>query len=86
MACRCGRCRLKRHSSAIGSPESGNVTNPTHDQIVAGAASGTLSDVVGLDGAWVNGLAKQDAIAPIAKRFTFSASSFTVSQCGRRLI
>ena len=35
----------------------------TRDQIVAGAASGTLSDVVGLDGAWVNGLAKQDAIA-----------------------
>jgi len=35
----------------------------THDQIVAGAASGTLSDVVGLDGAWVNGLAKQGAIA-----------------------
>jgi multiple sugar transport system substrate-binding protein len=34
----------------------------THDQIVAGAASGTLSDVVGLDGAWVNGLAKQGAI------------------------
>jgi len=35
----------------------------THDQIVAGAASGTLSDVVGLDGAWVNELAKQGAIA-----------------------
>ena len=35
----------------------------THDQIVAGAASGTLSDVVGLDGAWVNGLGKQGAIA-----------------------
>ena len=34
----------------------------THDQIVAGAASGTLSDVVGLDGAWVNDLAKQGAI------------------------
>ena len=34
----------------------------THDQIVVGAASGTLSDVVGLDGAWVNGLAKQGAI------------------------
>src|SRR5690348_17244499 len=31
----------------------------TRDQIVAGAASGTLSDVVGLDGAWVNELAKQ---------------------------
>ena len=35
----------------------------TRDQIVVGAASGTLSDVVGLDGAWVNGLAKQGAIA-----------------------
>ncbi|MGO8477666.1 extracellular solute-binding protein, partial [Rhizobium ruizarguesonis] len=30
----------------------------TRDQIVVGAASGTLSDVVGIDGAWVNGLAK----------------------------
>jgi len=37
----------------------------TRDQIVAGAASGTLSDVVGLDGAWVNELAKQGAIAPM---------------------
>ena len=37
----------------------------TRDQIVAGAASGTLSDVVGLDGAWVNGLAKQGALAPM---------------------
>jgi multiple sugar transport system substrate-binding protein len=37
----------------------------THDQIVAGAASGTLSDVVGLDGAWVNGLAKQGAITDL---------------------
>lgn len=35
----------------------------THDQIVVGAASGTLSDVVGLDGAWVNGLSRQGAIA-----------------------
>jgi multiple sugar transport system substrate-binding protein len=35
----------------------------THDQIVVGAASGTLSDVVGLDGAWVNSLAKEGAIA-----------------------
>ena len=37
----------------------------THDQIVLGAASRTLSDVVGLDGAWVNGLAKQGAIASL---------------------
>lgn len=37
----------------------------TKDQIVAGAATGTLSDVVGLDGAWVNDLAKQGAIADL---------------------
>ena len=37
----------------------------TRDQIVTGAAAGTLSDVVGLDGAWVNDLAKQEAIAPL---------------------
>lgn len=37
----------------------------TRDQIVIGAASGTLSDVVGLDGAWVNDLAKQGAIMPL---------------------
>ncbi|GAK49144.1 sugar ABC transporter [Candidatus Moduliflexus flocculans] len=37
----------------------------TRDQIVTGAATGTLSDVVGLDGAWVNDLAKQEAIAPL---------------------
>lgn len=37
----------------------------TRDQIVVGAATGTLSDVVGLDGAWVNDLAKQGAIAPL---------------------
>lgn len=38
----------------------------TRDQIVVGAASGTLSDVVGLDGAWVNDLSKQSAIADMA--------------------
>lgn len=37
----------------------------TRDQIVTGAATGTLSDVVGLDGAWVNDLAKQGAITPM---------------------
>ena len=37
----------------------------TRDQIVTGAAAGTLSDVVGLDGAWVNDLARQGAIAPM---------------------
>lgn len=34
----------------------------THDQLVTGAATGTLSDVVGLDGAWVSELADQGAL------------------------
>ena len=37
----------------------------TRDQIVTGAATGTLSDVVGLDGAWVNDLVRQGAIASL---------------------
>ena len=37
----------------------------TRDQIVTGAATGTLSDVVGLDGAWVNDLAKQGALTSL---------------------
>ena len=37
----------------------------TRDQIVTGAATGTLSDVVGLDGAWENDLVKQGAIASL---------------------
>ena len=50
----------------------------TRDQIVVGAASGTLSDVVGLDGAWVNGLSKQGAIAPLDD--LMAASGFDASQ------
>lgn len=50
----------------------------TRDQIVVGAASGTLSDVVGLDGAWVNGLAKQGAIAPMDELMT--AANYDQSQ------
>ena len=38
----------------------------TRDQIAIGAATGTLSDVVGLDGAWVSDLTKQGAIADMA--------------------
>jgi multiple sugar transport system substrate-binding protein len=37
----------------------------TQSQVVAGAAAGTLSDVVGLDGAWVNDLYRQGAIASL---------------------
>ena len=50
----------------------------TRDQIVIGAASGTLSDVVGLDGAWVNDLAKQGAIA--AMDDLMSSSGFDASE------
>jgi multiple sugar transport system substrate-binding protein len=38
----------------------------TKEQVVAGAASGTLSDVVGLDGAWVNDLVDQGAISDLS--------------------
>ena len=39
----------------------------TKDQTVASAATGTMSDVVGLDGAWVNDFAKQGALADLSK-------------------
>ena len=39
----------------------------TKDQLFAGAASKTMSDVVGLDGAWVNDFAKQGALASLTK-------------------
>jgi multiple sugar transport system substrate-binding protein len=38
----------------------------TQQQTVAGAASKTLADVVGLDGSWVNDFAKQKAIADLS--------------------
>jgi multiple sugar transport system substrate-binding protein len=50
----------------------------TRDQIVTGAATKTLSDVVGLDGAWVNDLAKQGAIASMDS--LMSSSGFDASQ------
>lgn len=37
----------------------------TKDQIVAGAATGTMPDVVGLDGAWVSDFVKQGALASL---------------------
>lgn len=50
----------------------------TRDQIVTGAATGTLSDVVGLDGAWVNDLAKQGAITDLGP--LMEAASYDSSQ------
>lgn len=42
----------------------------TRDQIVAGGATGTLPDVVGLDGAWVSDLVRQGAIANLTQLMT----------------
>ncbi|MBT9606238.1 sugar ABC transporter substrate-binding protein [Microbacterium sp.] len=39
----------------------------TKEQLFAGAASGTMPDVVGLDGAWVSDFAKQGVIADMSK-------------------
>jgi multiple sugar transport system substrate-binding protein len=38
----------------------------TKEQTVAGAAAGTMADVVGLDGAWVSDFVKQGAIADLS--------------------
>lgn len=42
----------------------------TKEQVVAGAASGTMSDVVGLDGAWVSDFVEQGAIADLSSLMT----------------
>ncbi|MEZ4705760.1 MAG: sugar ABC transporter substrate-binding protein [Caldilineaceae bacterium] len=39
----------------------------TKEQVVAGAAAGTMSDVVGLDGAWVSDFVKQGSIANLSE-------------------
>lgn len=38
----------------------------TKEQLFAGAAAGTMSDVVGLDGAWVSDFSKQGALADLS--------------------
>ncbi|MCL2489811.1 MAG: sugar ABC transporter substrate-binding protein [Propionibacteriaceae bacterium] len=52
----------------------------TQQQVVAGAAAGTLSDVVGLDGAWVSDLVKQGALANLSDLMT--QAGFDPSQLG----
>jgi multiple sugar transport system substrate-binding protein len=42
----------------------------TKEQLFAGAAAGTMSDVVGLDGAWVNEFAKQGSISDLTQLMT----------------
>jgi multiple sugar transport system substrate-binding protein len=45
----------------------------TKEQVVAGAASGTMSDVVGLDGAWVSDFVKQGSITDLSKLMSDAA-------------
>jgi multiple sugar transport system substrate-binding protein len=42
----------------------------TKEQVVAGAAAGTMSDVVGLDGAWVSDFVNQGAITDLSALMT----------------
>ncbi|CAL8969275.1 hypothetical protein PROP_00501 [Propionicimonas sp. T2.31MG-18] len=50
----------------------------TKEQVVAGAAAGTMSDVVGLDGAWVNDFVKQGSLANLTELMT--SAGFDESQ------
>ncbi|WP_051172204.1 ABC transporter substrate-binding protein [Microbacterium indicum] len=50
----------------------------TREQLFAGSASGTMSDVVGLDGAWVSDFAKQGSIADLSS--LMSDAGFDESQ------
>jgi multiple sugar transport system substrate-binding protein len=50
----------------------------TKEQVVAGAAAGTMSDVVGLDGAWVNDFVKQGSLSNLTD--LMKAANFDESQ------
>ncbi|MCC6494731.1 MAG: sugar ABC transporter substrate-binding protein [Propionibacteriaceae bacterium] len=50
----------------------------TKEQVVAGAAAGTMSDVVGLDGAWVNDFVKQGSLSNLTD--LMKSASFDESQ------
>ncbi len=55
----------------------------TKQQLVSGAASKTLPDVVGLDGAWVNDFAKQGALADLSA--LMSDAKFDPSQLASQI-
>jgi len=55
----------------------------TRDQIVAGAATGTMADIVGLDGAWVNDFVKQGALASLSD--LMSAAKFDDSELAAQI-
>ncbi|MEW1838452.1 sugar ABC transporter substrate-binding protein [Nonomuraea angiospora] len=55
----------------------------TKQQLVSGAASRTLPDVVGLDGAWVSDFAKQGAIADLSE--LMAAAKYDSSQLASQI-
>ncbi|WP_022879200.1 sugar ABC transporter substrate-binding protein [Microbacterium sp. B19] len=55
----------------------------TKEQLFAGAASGTMPDVVGLDGAWVSDFAKQGVIADLSQ--LMSDAGFDDSQLASQI-
>jgi multiple sugar transport system substrate-binding protein len=55
----------------------------TREQVVAGAAAGTMSDVVGLDGAWVSDFVKQGALASLTDLMT--AAGFDDSELAAQI-
>ena len=55
----------------------------TKEQIVAGAATGTMADVVGLDGAWVSDFVKQGALVSLSD--LMSDASFDDSELAAQI-
>ena len=55
----------------------------TKEQVVAGAASGTMSDVVGLDGAWVSDFVKQGSLADLSS--LMESSSYDQGQLASQI-
>lgn len=55
----------------------------TKEQVVAGAAAGTMSDVVGLDGAWVSDFVKQGSLANLTS--LMEASSYDQGQLASQI-
>ena len=55
----------------------------TKEQVVAGAVAGTMSDVVGLDGAWVSDFVKQGSLASLTQ--LMADAGFDDSELAARL-
>lgn len=55
----------------------------TKEQVIAGAASGTMSDVVGLDGAWVSDFVKQGSLANLSS--LMDSSSYDQAQLASQI-